>query len=121
VSPTELLARLEEQAEKLAAARVRGQQLERALRAERERRGKLESALEAERSRRASAEREVIRLHDEIGSSVTFDDELERAQEAAAGLERELQATRMQLEAVRAELASARVPLSERLRPRKWR
>jgi chromosome segregation ATPase len=121
VSPDALLERVEEQAERLAQARVRGEQLERALRAERERRGELEAALEQERSRRAALERETQRLEGELDKAAVGEGEMDRAQQAVVHLQDELQTTRMQLEAVRAELATSRVPLSKRLHRRSWR
>jgi predicted RNase H-like nuclease (RuvC/YqgF family) len=117
VSGSDLLERLEAQAEKMTQARLRIRQLERALRGQVQKREAVEAELEEERAHGAELAAELARRYDEARSTETAGREVHELQVEVHELEQELASTRMQLEAVRAELTAKR-PLSERMRPR---
>ena len=120
VPASDLLERLEAQAERLSQARLRGRQLERVLRSQIEKRERLEAELEQEREHSAQLAAELARRYDEVRASESAEREVEELELAVRGLEQELDSTRMQLDAVRSELVAKR-PLSQRLHPRSWR
>lgn len=120
VPVSDLLERLEAQAATLAKARVRGRQLERLLKGQVERREALEAELEREREQSAQLATELDALRGEAQAREAAEAQVYELQEAVQALEQEFESTRMQLEALRGELATKR-PLGQRLRPRSWR
>ena len=120
VSADELLERVEAQAEELSQARERIGRLERGLKAQAQFRQRLVADLLEERDISAGLERDLHRSEAKLQTARMVDREMERLQGAVRALESELQSTRMQLDAVRGELAS-RGRLGQRLRPRSWR
>jgi predicted RNase H-like nuclease (RuvC/YqgF family) len=120
VPVSDLLERLEAQVATLTTARVRGRQLERLLRTQVERREALEAELEGERAHNARLASELDALSGEAQAREAAEAQVYALQATVQVLEQECAGTRMQLEALRGELASKR-SLLKRLRPRSWR
>ena len=105
---TDLLDRLERQAEDLAKTKVRLDQVEAALHAERETRQRLATMLSEERSRSAVLEDELRRRCDESDTQRRLGDQLERERAKVGELERQLEEGWREIHVLRLEAVEPR-------------